>query len=66
MMYRLREWKEKVWMWIAWRLPEILVMWCAYRVGAFATQGKYGTTVVPELSMMDMFDRWIKEHKPKN
>ncbi len=25
---------------------------------AHATQGKYGTTIVPELSMMDAIKRW--------
>jgi hypothetical protein len=53
--------KEKIWMWIAWRLPKTLVMWCGMRMAAFATQGKFGNTVVPELPMMDMFDRWEKE-----
>lgn len=44
--------------WIAWRLPQRLVMWCYIRVGAHATTGRYGNTVVPELSMMDALQRW--------
>lgn len=43
---------------IVWRLPERLVMWAYIRVGAHATTGQYGNTVVPELTMMDALDRW--------
>ena len=50
--------KERIRIWIAWHLPKRLVAWCAYRVGAFATQGKYGTTVVPEVTFMDVMKRW--------
>ena len=49
---------EKIWIWIAWRLPKKLVMWCGYRIGAFATQGRYGDTIVPELGFMDAMKRW--------
>jgi hypothetical protein len=49
---------EKFWIWIAWRLPRPLVKWCAFRVAAYATTGRYSNTVVPELSMMDMLERW--------
>jgi hypothetical protein len=45
-------------MWIAWRLPRPLVMWAAYRVGAHATQGQYGSTEVPKLTFMDAMARW--------
>lgn len=50
--------KEKFWMAIAWHLPKPLVMWCYMRVGAHATTGEYGHTIVPELSMMDAIKRW--------
>lgn len=50
--------KEKLWIWIAWRLPRSLVKWCAFRVGAHATQGQYETQIVPELSFMDAMQRW--------
>lgn len=49
---------EKFWQWIAWRLPRPLAMWCAVRVGAHATQGKWETQVVPELRFMDALKRW--------
>ena len=43
---------------IAWLLPKKLVMWCGYRIGAFATIGKYEQTIVPELTFMDAMQRW--------
>jgi len=43
---------------IAWLLPKKLVMWCGYRIGAFATTGKYEETIVPELTFMDAMERW--------
>lgn len=49
---------EKVWMWIAWHLPKELVKWCAVRVGANATTGQHGNTVVPSLTFMDALQRW--------
>ena len=53
-----RQFVEKVWMWIAWRLPHQLVKWTAIRLIAYATQGKYGSQNVPELSAMDALKRW--------
>jgi len=50
--------KEKIYIFIAWRLPRSLVYWCAMRVGAHATQGKYDTQIVPELKFMDALKRW--------
>jgi hypothetical protein len=52
-----RKW-EAVVRWIAWHLPRTLVMWCYFRVAAHATTGRFGSTVVPELSMMDAIQRW--------
>jgi len=52
------ELKEKFYSWLAWKLPRELVMWAAIRLGANATQGKWGHTVVPELTFMDALQRW--------
>ena len=49
---------EKIWMWLAWRLPKELVKWAAIRLMAHATQGPYSNQVVPELSAMDALKRW--------
>ena len=50
--------KEKLLMWLAWRMPRSLVAWCAYRVGAHATQGRWSSQVVPDLTFMDAMKRW--------
>ena len=50
--------KDRIWMWAAWKLPRRLVMWCACRLMANATQGKYSGQVVPELLAMDALKRW--------
>jgi len=52
---------EKIWMWVAWRLPRALVKWCAIRLGAHATQGQYGSQEVPALLFMDALKRWDAE-----
>ena len=52
---------EKIWIWIAWRLPRELVMWCAVRLGAHATQGQWSNQEVPALSFMDALQRWDKK-----
>lgn len=44
--------------WLAWRLPRRVVMWATVRVGAHATTGQYGKTVVPELTFTDALSRW--------
>ena len=44
--------------WIAFHLPKCLVYWATIRLIAYATTGKYGNTVVPELTAMDALKRW--------
>lgn len=53
-------WTDKLCQVIAWRLPRQLAYWCAIRVIAHATQGQYGSQVVPELYAMDALERWRK------
>lgn len=50
--------KDKICMKVAFLLPKHLVYWCAIRLGAYATQGKYGSQIVPELKFMDALERW--------
>jgi hypothetical protein len=52
--------KEKMQMWVAWKLPRWLVRWAAVRLIAHATQGKYGNQEVPALNAMDALKRWDK------
>lgn len=49
---------EKLAIFIAWHLPRRLVMWCAIRVIANATQGEHSTQIVPDLRAMDALQRW--------
>ena len=44
--------------WLAWKLPRRLVMWCAIRVMANATQGAYSNQSAPDLTAMEALDRW--------
>ena len=49
---------DKILLWLAYRLPRRLVLWCAVRVGANATTGEWNTQVVPDLLFMDALKRW--------
>ena len=48
----------KQWYWIVDRLPKRVVYFCFMKVMAHATTGKYGSTIVPELSGMDAIQRY--------
>lgn len=50
--------REKISRAIAWILPRDLVYWCAVRVGAHATTGKYGSQEVPRLRLIEALERW--------
>lgn len=54
----MKDLKDKIIMWIAYRLPKRLVYWCAIRVSAHATTGKYSSQIVSELRAMDAIRRW--------
>ena len=49
---------DRFWKAIAWCLPRRLVMWCAVRLMAHATQGPWGNQEVPALLAMDALQRW--------
>lgn len=61
--YQARKSSEMVLRAIAWALPRKIVMWAYIRVVAHATTGKYGNTIVPELSAMDALKRWDESNK---
>jgi hypothetical protein len=50
--------KESIWQKIAHMLPRKLVYFCAIRLMAHATQGKWSSQNVPELTAMDALERW--------
>lgn len=49
---------ERFWMSIAWALPRKLAYWCALRVWAHGTQGKWSNQIVPELTCAEAIKRW--------
>jgi hypothetical protein len=57
-VYRMR---ENTPMWIAYRLPNSVVYWCAIRVGAHATCGPWGNESPTELLAMTALERWRKQ-----
>ena len=46
---------------IVWRLSKRIIYWSAIRLIAYGTQGKYGNTIVPDLSAMDALKRWERQ-----
>jgi len=43
---------------IVWMMPRTLVYWCAIRVGAHATTGKWSDQIVPDLLFNEALERW--------
>ena len=56
--------RDKIAMWIAWKLPKRVVYWCAIRVTAHATTGDYSHQIVPDLTAMDAVQRWDAPFDP--
>ena len=50
--------KDKLLLKLAMVIPRSLVYFCAIRLIAHATQGKYSSQIVPELTAMDALKRW--------
>jgi len=50
--------KERIARSISFFLPREIAYWCAIRVFAHATTGKYSEQVVPDLTAMDALKRW--------
>ncbi len=50
--------KDKIWMWIVWKLPKTLIKWAAVRLMAHATTGQYGTCNTPSTTIIEALQRW--------
>lgn len=50
--------KEKVLVWVVWRLPRSLVYWCAVRLMSAATVGRYADTDPTQLDVVTALERW--------
>lgn len=59
-------WRQKVAMKIAWLLPHSVVYWCAIRVWAHATTGRYGSELATAVTFDRALDRWGDLGKPKS
>lgn len=55
---RLRRGGDDALLWIAYKLPRRLVMWCAVRVINHACVGEHEHQVVPDLAALDALERW--------
>ena len=60
--YDMHRMPEKMCMWIVWKLPRQLVMWCAIRLMAHATTGQYGNQEPDRVSIMEALKRWDSAH----
>lgn len=45
-------------LWLVWRLPRGLCYWCALRVMAHATVGKWGHESPSDVTLFQVLDRW--------
>ena len=54
----MKKFKEKLVTKLVWALTKSIVYWCAIRLIANATTGKYSNQIVPELKAMDALKRW--------
>lgn len=52
------KWQERWGQRIAWWLPRWLVYWCAIRLIAYATQGKFASQIVVKLTAIEALRRW--------
>lgn len=50
--------RERLAIWLAWKMPRLLAYWCAIRVASHGTTGRFSAQVVPELTVMDALRRW--------
>ena len=50
--------KEKICRWLLWQLLWKICYFAMIRIAAYATQGQWSTTVIPDLTVMDALPRW--------
>lgn len=51
---------DKLSRWLSWKLPRRLVYFCAIRLMANATTGKYSNQIVPDLTTVEALQHWEK------
>jgi hypothetical protein len=55
--------KSRFYQWLAWKLPKECVYYVGFRIGAFATTGKWSHIEVPKLTFQEAMERWDKPRK---
>ena len=58
--WRLTRIVEDAQMWLVWRLPRWLVRWAVVRATLHATSGQRSNEVVPEVTAIEVMQRWDK------
>jgi hypothetical protein len=56
---------DKLATWLAWKLPRRLVYWCAIRVGAAASTGRWSSQIVPDLTVGEALNRWTIDDRER-
>lgn len=51
---------DRLFLWLAYRLPPRLAMWAAVRVACYATTGEYENQIVPDLTIIEALGRYEK------
>ncbi len=46
--------------WIANHLPRRVIYFCVIRAWAYATTGKYSSTIAPDITVAEILKRWDK------
>ena len=57
--------KDKFYQWLSFKLPRRLVYFCAIRLGAETTTGKFSNTIVPEVTFMTALKRWVEDEEKR-
>ena len=55
---RIRDRRERLQCWMAFRMPRWLAYWCTVRVAVNASTGTYSNQNVPALTCADALKRW--------
>ncbi len=50
--------KDKIFVWLSYKLPRRLVYYAAIRMFAHATTGEYDTQEVPTVTIIEALERW--------
>ncbi len=57
----MKELRDDIWRWIAWRMPRRLVYWAFVRVWATATTGPYLSENPSSTTCVQASERWDKK-----